>query len=98
MAKAHEKSVGEFLVENDHVIENPKIRSFSRFLKNIVEASKEKNIVDLIEKLVNRGFLISNGYGKLKEKTFRIGHMGEWTLPEIKMVLDIIDDLWGLEK
>jgi aspartate aminotransferase-like enzyme len=58
----------------------------------------EKNIVDLIEKLVNRGFLISNGYGKLKEKTFRIGHMGEWTLPEIKMVLDIIDDLWGLEK
>ena len=58
----------------------------------------EKNISELIEKLANRGFLISNGYGKIKEKTFRIGHMGEWNINEIKKVLGIIDDLWGLEK
>jgi len=58
----------------------------------------EKNISELIEKLASRGFLISNGYGKLKERTFRIGHMGEWNINEIKKALGIIDDLWGLEK
>jgi len=56
----------------------------------------EKNIKELIEKLAKRGFLISNGYGKLKEKTFRIGHMGEWNINEIKKVLAIIDDIWRL--
>ena len=55
-----------------------------------------KKIEGLIEKLAKRGFLISNGYGKLKEKTFRIGHMGEWNVNEIKEVLGLIDDLWKL--
>jgi aspartate aminotransferase-like enzyme len=41
--------------------------------------------------------MISNGYGKLKEKTFRIGHMGEWTPTEIKKVLVIINEIWELE-
>jgi aspartate aminotransferase-like enzyme len=58
----------------------------------------EKNVSDLIEKLANKGFLISNGYGKLKEKTFRIGHMGEWNVIELKKVLNIIDDIWDLGK
>ena len=60
--------------------------------------TREKNIGKLIEKLASKGYLISNGYGKLKEKTFRIGHMGEWTLNGIIEVLDIIGDLWSLEK
>jgi aspartate aminotransferase-like enzyme len=42
--------------------------------------------------------MISNGYGKLKEKTFRIGHMGEWNLSGIKEVLDLIEEIWSLEK
>jgi aspartate aminotransferase-like enzyme len=58
----------------------------------------EKNINELIKKLAIRGFLISNGYGKLKEKTFRIGHMGEWNVNEIEKALNIIDDIWSLEK
>ena len=61
-----------------------------------IKNTLEKNIKELIEKLALRGFLISNGYGKLKEKTFRIGHMGEWNTIEVKKVLDIIDDIWGL--
>ena len=61
-------------------------------IKNICR----KKIGSLIEKLAKRGFLISNGYGKLKEKTFRIGHMGEWNVNEIKEVLSLIDDLWKL--
>jgi aspartate aminotransferase-like enzyme len=40
--------------------------------------------------------MISNGYGKLAEKTFRIGHMGEWNVAGIKEVLATIDEIWGL--
>jgi len=43
-----------------------------------------------------RGFMISNGYGKLKEKTFRIAHMADATLAEIKELLSIIDEILGL--
>jgi aspartate aminotransferase-like enzyme len=63
-----------------------------------IKNTLKKTISELIEKLAKRGFLISNGYGKLKEKTFRIGHMGEWNTNEIKKVLAIIDNIWELEK
>ena len=57
-----------------------------------------KSIRELNEKLAEKGYLISNGYGKLAEKTFRIGHMGIWTLPGIKDVLAAIDEIWELPK
>jgi aspartate aminotransferase-like enzyme len=34
-----------------------------------------------------RGFVIATGYGKLKESTFRIGHMGDHTLAELEELL-----------
>jgi aspartate aminotransferase-like enzyme len=61
-----------------------------------IQNTQGKNVKDLNAKLAEHGYVISNGYGKLKEKTFRIGHMGEWTLPEIKKVLALIDEIWGL--
>ncbi len=54
----------------------------------------EKSIGDLNKELAKRDYQIANGYGDLKEKTFRIGHMGEWTLPEIKSLLWHIDEIW----
>jgi len=56
----------------------------------------EKNIGELNKELAPRGFMISNGYGNLAEKTFRIGHMGEWTLAGLKEVLWHMEDIWGL--
>jgi aspartate aminotransferase-like enzyme len=55
-------------------------------------------VKELNQKLAERGFEISNGYGALAEKTFRIGHMGEWTVAGIKELLAAIDEIWGLEK
>ena len=46
--------------------------------------------------LGKRGFSISNGYGDLKEKTFRIAHMAELTLDEVKELLTTIDDILGI--
>jgi len=37
--------------------------------------------------------IISNGYGDLKEKTFRIAHMGDTTVAEIKELLGWLDEL-----
>lgn len=54
-----------------------------------------KDIGALNKELGKRGYQIANGYGDLKEKTFRIGHMGEWTPNEIKSLLWHIDDIWG---
>ncbi len=36
--------------------------------------------------------IISNGYGPLKGKTFRIAHMGDTRPPELEQLLDAIDD------
>ena len=58
-------------------------------IKNI----RKVNIVDLNNKLGEAGFEISNGYGKLKDETFRIAHMGDLTLIEIEELLSTIDYL-----
>ena len=55
-----------------------------------------KNVKELNQKLAEKGYMISGGYGKLSEKTFRIGHMGEWNVTGIKEVLNVIDQIWGL--
>jgi aspartate aminotransferase-like enzyme len=55
-----------------------------------------KNVKELVQKLGERGYEIGNGYGKLAEQTFRIGHMGEWTVEGVREVLANIDELWSL--
>ncbi len=43
-----------------------------------------------------RGAVISNGYGDLKEKCFRIAHMGDLTLADMQWLTAQIDDILGL--
>lgn len=45
----------------------------------------------LQQELDTRGFAISNGYGRLKETTFRIAHMGDATEDEVRELLGVID-------
>jgi len=61
-------------------------------VKNIREIS----VGDLNKALGEKGYMISNGYGKLKEKTFRIAHMADATLNEIRELLSLIDEILGL--
>ena len=42
---------------------------------------------DLIKAMGEKGYLMSNGYGPLKDKTFRIAHMGDLTEEELKTYL-----------
>jgi predicted phosphoserine aminotransferase len=49
----------------------------------------------LTEKLAEKGKEISNGYGKLKGKTFRIAHMGDIQPDELSELLEDIDGILG---
>ena len=61
-----------------------------------VDNNRKVSVRDLNLELGRRGFAISNGYGELKEKTFRIAHMGDLNLEDIKELLFNIDDILSL--
>lgn len=43
-------------------------------------------------RLKEKGYEISNGYGKIKDTTFRIGHMGDLTIADIKELIVKMDE------
>ena len=61
-----------------------------------VENTRSINIGDLNKELGQRGAMISNGYSDLKDKCFRIAHMGDLTLADMKWLTAQIDDILGL--
>ena len=42
-----------------------------------------------------RGWVIGGGYGKLRDTTVRIGHMGDHTVEELDLLLDVLGDVIG---
>lgn len=67
-------------------------RYLSNTLTNITN-TRNIDISDLNKKLGVRGYQISNGYGKLKDKTFRIAHMADTQIEEVKELLNVMDDV-----
>ena len=61
-----------------------------------IENTMNKSIDALNKELAPRNEYVSNGYGSIKDKTFRIGHMGQWTLPDLKELLWHIEEIWNL--
>jgi predicted phosphoserine aminotransferase len=57
-----------------------------------IRNSKGVEIAKLNEFLSGHGMQIGNGYGKLKEETFRIAHMGEMRLDELNHLLRLIEN------
>ncbi len=58
-----------------------------------VKNTRGISVKDLNAELGKRGYSISNGYGSLKEKTFRIAHMADMTLDDVKELLLTIEDI-----
>ena len=70
------------------------------YLSNTLTTVKNNrgiDVSDLNKELGNRGFQISNGYGSLKDKTFRIAHMADCQMEDIQELLSNINDILGLE-
>lgn len=61
-----------------------------------IKNTKNISVSDLNKELAKRGYIISNGYGELKEKTFRIAHMADTSLDELKELLKQIEDILNL--
>ncbi|WP_373899374.1 alanine--glyoxylate aminotransferase family protein [Haloimpatiens sp. FM7315] len=74
----------------------PNEKYLSNTLTN-VKNTREIDVADLNKKLGERGYMISNGYGDLKNKTFRIAHMAETTPEDLKELLKVINEILGLE-
>lgn len=55
--------------------------------------SGDLDVAGFVEGLSERGFSISNGYGDLKGKTFRIGHMGDHTVRGLNELLAAADEV-----
>ncbi len=60
-----------------------------------IKNTKGISVAGLNAELGKRGYMLSNGYGKLKEQTFRIAHMGTMTLTEVRDLLLNVDDILG---
>jgi aspartate aminotransferase-like enzyme len=70
-----------------------------RYLSNTVtnvENTRGISVAGLNEELGQRGAMISNGYGDLKEKCFRIAHMGDLQVSDINWLLAQINDILDL--
>ena len=61
-----------------------------------IENTRAISVADMNKELGQRGAMISNGYGDLKEKCFRIAHMGDLTLDDLKWLTGQIEDILGL--
>jgi len=61
-------------------------------IKNIREINVAETIKAIQEK---HNTIFGNGYGKLKEQTFRIAHMGDITMDDLKELLGWIDEEIG---
>ncbi len=61
-----------------------------------VKNTRGISVAELNRELGQQWAMISNGYGKLKEQTFRIGHMGDTQEWEIRGLLATIERILGL--
>jgi len=73
----------------------PKDAKYASDTVTCVLNNKNLDIGNLNRELAKRGMTISNGYGDLKDKTFRIAHMGDLTMDDIKELLENIDEIRG---
>jgi aspartate aminotransferase-like enzyme len=80
----------------DWARKNFRVYGDERYLSNTVtniENTRGLVIGDLNKELGKRGAQISNGYGDLKDKCFRIGHMGDLTMEDMRWLTAQLDEI-----
>ena len=91
---ARHKEMAEFTRAwaKQHFALFPEERYASLTLTTITN-TRNISVAGLNSELGKLGLQISNGYGDLKEKTFRIAHMGELTLADVREVTAAIEKI-----
>jgi len=70
-----------------------------RYLSNTLTAvvnTRGLSVPELNQALAEHGAVISDGYGSLKGKIFRIAHMGDLTLDDMRWLTGLIEEIWNL--
>ncbi len=57
-----------------------------------IRNTQQLDINALNRYLGEHGMTLANGYGKLKDQTFRIGHMGETRPADLRQLTDLVDE------
>jgi predicted phosphoserine aminotransferase len=99
LAEGMENRFARHLDMRDRTIEWAQQRGFSLFAApgyesptvTCINNDQNVSIADLNQYLREQGMIISNGYGALKGKNFRIAHMGDLQLSDVETLLNAID-------
>ena len=70
-----------------------------RYLSNTVTTianTRGLSVTELNEALAAQGAVIGDGYGALKGKIFRIAHMGDLTMDDMRWITSLIEGVWNL--
>lgn len=84
------KRVQDWARQNFAVYSNPSHLSVT---VTCITNTKDIPFSELNAAMGKRGYLLSNGYGALKDKTFRIAHMADTTLEDIETMLKDLDEV-----
>lgn len=69
---------------------------FESLTVTCIENTRKINVSELNKALQLKNMVLSNGYGPLKDKTFRIGHMGELTIDDMMELTAAIEEILNL--
>ncbi|MFX0139111.1 MAG: pyridoxal-phosphate-dependent aminotransferase family protein [Candidatus Hodarchaeota archaeon] len=58
-----------------------------------IKNSLDLDIPKIVSMLLEQGYRIVNGYGQLVNKTYRIGHMGEIQVKDLKTMLKVLKEI-----
>jgi aspartate aminotransferase-like enzyme len=70
---------------------------FEAMTVTCIENTRQIDIPKLNKELMTRNMVLSNGYGGLKDKTFRIGHMGDMVLDDLIELTNAMEDILKLK-
>ena len=77
-------------------LENGSDPAFVETARQAIKNTRPINVAETINAIQQKhNTVFGNGYGKLKEETFRIAHMGDITLDDLKELLGWIDEEIG---
>lgn len=60
-----------------------------------IKIRPDLEVASLVKAMKEKGFILPEGYGKLKSETFRIGHMGNHTVKTLDNLLKAINEVAG---
>ncbi len=68
-------------------------RNYESNTVSTIKNSLNLDIGAIVNSMLEREYRIVNGYGNLKNSTFRIGHMGEVTIKQLEAMLNVLTEV-----